>query len=76
MQMQAKTSNFSILLPLTLMIIRYGSGACMSLHLIVSTVFHLNNKIVSSKFISVESMQNRNRKSVPTHQLLPAEPSL
>ena len=36
----------------------------MSLHLIVSTVFHLNNKIVSSKFISVESMQNRNRKSV------------
>ena len=37
----------------------------MSLRLIVSTVFHLNNKIVSSKLISVESMQNRNGKSAP-----------
>lgn len=64
MQMQAKTSNFSILLPFTRMIIRYGSEACMSLHLIVSTVFHLNSKIVNSKLINVESMQNRNRKSV------------
>lgn len=36
----------------------------MSLPVIVSTVFHLNNKIVSSKLINVESMQNRNSKSV------------
>lgn len=51
--MQTKTLNFSTLLLLTLIIIRYGTEACTILHLIVSIALHLNKELVNSVLSTV-----------------------